>query len=167
MGISLVVLTGASGSGKTTLAHAVKAAHPELEVFFFDSVGVPGADELAALGPEVWQRTTTLQWMNRIAPVVASGKAVLFEGQMRIALIQEAIAASAIADARILLVDCSDAVRLHRLTHDRRQPELADENMMNWARYLREEALRIGCEILDTGAVPIAASVARLSGYLR
>jgi adenylate kinase family enzyme len=166
MGIPLVVLTGASGSGKTTLAHAVKAAHPELAAFFFDSIGVPSAEELAALGPEAWQRTTTFQWMNRVAPVVASGKAVLFEGQMRIAFIQEAIAASAIAKARILLVDCSDAIRLQRLTHDRRQPELADANMMNWARYLREEALRTGCEILDTGTLTVAESVELLRSYL-
>ena len=41
-----------------------------------------------------WQRTMTFKWMERIEPLLAEGKTVLFEGQMRIAFIREALTAS-------------------------------------------------------------------------
>ena len=82
--------------------------------------------------------------------MLADGKTVLFEGQMRIAFIREALAASKIEDARILCVECDTATRTRRLTQDRLQPELADESMMGWSVYLHKEALEAGYEILDT-----------------
>jgi hypothetical protein len=108
-----------------------------------------------------------MEWMQRIVPLMNSGKMVLFEGQMRIAFIEEAIAAAGITNARIVLIDCSDSVRATRLTRDRRQPDLANENMMSWGRFLREEAKRGGYEILDTGSMPFSSSVDRLIAFLR
>jgi hypothetical protein len=142
------------------------------EVRFFDSIGVPSAEIMATYtgdyGPGGgWQRAMTMEWMQRIAPLLNSGKMVLFEGQMRIAFIEEAIAAAGIRNARIVLLDCSDSVRAARLTHDRRQPDLANENMMRWGRFLREEAKRRGYEILDTGSIPFTSSVDQLIAYLR
>jgi adenylate kinase family enzyme len=169
---SLLILTGASGAGKTTLAHAVQTALPTCEVRFFDSIGVPSVEIMAAYvgdyGPGGgWQRAMTMEWMQRIAPLLNSGKSLLFEGQMRIAFIEEAIAAAGITNAQIVLVDCSDSVRAARLIHDRRQPDLANENMMAWGRFLRDEAKRGGYEILDTGSVPFSSSVDQLIAYLR
>lgn len=157
---SLVVLTGASGSGKTTLARAIQqACPPHCEVLFFDSVGVPSAEAMRAFGDGhqpggAWQRATTIQWMEHIAAVMCSGLSVLFEGQMRIGFIHEALALFGIKGARIVLIDCDDSTRAGRLHLDRNQPELATLDMMAWARYLRDEALQAGCEILDTGTVP-------------
>jgi hypothetical protein len=101
----------------------------------------------------------TLKWFERIAPIVASGKAVLFEGQMRIAFIEEALNAFTIENARVICVERDDSTRTHRLTHDRVQPELANESMMGWARYLHQEAIDAGCEILDTTNLSLADSV--------
>jgi hypothetical protein len=142
------------------------------EVRFFDSIGVPSAEIMATYvgdyGPGGgWQRAMTMEWMQRIAPLLNSGKMVLFEGQMRIAFIEEAIAASGITNARIVLIDCSDSVRAARLTLDRQQPDLANENMMGWGRFLREEAKRGGYEIFDTGSIPFSSSVDQLIAYLR
>ena len=169
---SLLILTGASGSGKTTLAHAVQIALPMCEVRFFDSIGIPSAEIMATYtgdyGPGGgWQRAMTMEWMRRIAPLLNSGKMVLFEGQMRIAFIEEALAAEGITNARVVLIDCSDSVRVARLTNDRRQPDLANEDMMNWGRFLREEAKRGNYEILDTGSLPFRSSVNQLIAYLR
>lgn len=74
---------------------------------------------------------------------------------MRIEFIQTALALFRIENARILLVDCDDAIRTARLHVDRNQPELANADMLAWSRYLRDEATQAGCEILDTGAVPL------------
>jgi len=67
-----------------------------------------------------------------------------------IAFIQEALTTSAIENARILCVECDDATRTRRLTQDRLQPELADESMRGWSRYLHQEAVEAGCQIPDT-----------------
>lgn len=168
---SLVVLTGASGSGKTTLARAVQQSRTECEVLFFDSVGVPSAEVMATFGSGhqpggAWQRAMTMQWIERIATTLRSGRRVVFEGQMRIAFIQEALAAQEICDARVILVDCPDAIRKARLVDDRKSPHLAGKDMLSWAAYLRQEAVSAGCEILDTGITLIEEAVQRITSYL-
>lgn len=172
MAASLVILTGASGSGKTTLARAIEQTSPaQCEVLFFDSVGVPSPEAIEAFGEGhqpggAWQRATTLQWIKRIAAMLRAGRSVLFEGQMRIAFVKEALALSGIEGARIVLVDCDDAIRSARLHIDRNQPELANADMMHWSRYLRDEARQAGCEILDTGAVPFEDCLGRIQQLL-
>jgi hypothetical protein len=167
-----VILTGASGSGKTTIALEIEKEHPEIAVFRADTVGVPSAEVMASYGTGhqpggAWQRAFTLQWIERIAPVVASGRPVLFEGQMRLAFIQEALEIQGISHARVVLVECDDQTRTARLTHDRRQPELANESMMGWSKYLHEEAVEFGYEVLDSGAMTLAESMKRIVRYLR
>ena len=171
MAASLVVLTGASGSGKTALAHAVQKTHPACAVFFFDSIGVPSAEAMLAYGTGhqpggAWQRAMTFQWIERITAVLASGRSVLFEGQMRIAFIREAIDTSSVPKSHVILVECNEEVRTHRLTYYRKQPELASEQMQSWARYLREEAVQGGYEILDTGNISLADAVKHIVSYL-
>jgi hypothetical protein len=162
--MACVILTGASGSGKTAIARTIEMEHPAIAVFRFDTIGVPSAEVMASYGSGhqpggAWQRAMTLQCFETIAPVAGTGRPVLFEGQMRIAFIQEALAASSMRDASVLCVECNDATRLHRLHHDRLQPELADEHMMAWSRYLHREAVEAGYPILDTTDRPLAESV--------
>ncbi|CCD98106.1 conserved hypothetical protein [Bradyrhizobium sp. STM 3809] len=105
-----------------------------------------------------WQRAMTIAWLARIGRE-HDDLPVLFEGQMRIAFIAEGLEAAGIAEARIILVHCDDATRTHRLCHERNQPDLANPDMMNWARYLREEAEASGSEVLDTSKMSIEDSV--------
>jgi MinD superfamily P-loop ATPase len=160
--VTLIVLTGASGSGKTTLAQAIAARRgDEIDVHFFDSIGVPPEEQMIAQygSGEGWQRATTIAWMHRLAPLVHRGGNVLFEGQTRFSFLNEAIAAAKIVRYRLILVDCDDATRTHRLVVARRQPELANPTMLSWARFLRDEAERGGHEILDTSASPVETCV--------
>ena len=162
--MALVIMTGASGSGKTAIAKAIEESHPSFMVLGFDRIGVPSAEVMATFGSDhmpggAWQRAMTFRWLERIAPMLAEGKTVLFEGQMRIAFIREALAASKIENARILCVECDDPIRARRLTHDRLQPELANESTMGWSRYLHREALEAGYDILDTTNLSLSDSV--------
>jgi hypothetical protein len=169
---SLVVLTGASGSGKTAIALEVERMHPEFTVLRFDTIGVPSAEVMATFGAGhqpggTWMRAMTLQWFERIAPIVRTGRSVLFEGQMRIAFIKEALAINGITHAHIILLQCEDCTRDDRLIRDRQQPELANENMKGWSRYLHNEALESGVEVLNTGSCAFADSVSHIVGYLK
>ena len=169
---SVVVLTGASGVGKTTIAMQVERLHPEIAVFRFDTIGVPSAEVMATFGTGhqpggAWQRAMTLQWFERIAPVAETGKPVLFEGQMRIAFVREALTLYSLERARVLLVECDDATRDARLIHERLQPELANENMRGWSEYLHGEAVEAGFEVLDTGRRALGDSVGYVVGMLK
>lgn len=165
----LIILTGASGAGKTTLArHLTEVSSDPVRVLFFDSIGVPSLkDMIADFGSgEAWQRIHTLHWMARIRTLLSGQIPVLFEGQMRIQFIEEALAAQHIESARIVLVDCDDATRRTRLHRDRGQPHLANAEMMNWARYLRAEAMARHLEILDTGQQSVEECLSRIRTLL-
>ena len=116
----LVILTGASGSGKTAIAEAIRTGQPDLaEVLHFDSIGVPSPEEMLTWGGGgAWQRAMTLTWMDRIAAKIqdmrGGQRPVLFEGQMRLAFVREGLLAARITDARVILVDCDDAVHRQR-----------------------------------------------------
>ncbi|HWG77256.1 MAG TPA: zeta toxin family protein [Steroidobacteraceae bacterium] len=167
---SLVILTGASGAGKTALAAAVRQQQIHgCRVLHFDSIGIP--TQLPQSRHEdqpgrTWQRENTLLWMARVAAILNAGMSVLFEGQMRIAFIEEALLGAGISNARILLLDCDDTTRTSRLAVTRSQPHLATTDMMNWGRYLRREATAAGHEILDTDKLPFDGCLRRLQSYL-
>ncbi|GLR48071.1 hypothetical protein [Sphingomonas astaxanthinifaciens] len=161
-----LILTGASGSGKTSIAEAL--GRDGLAVFHFDSVGVPSPEAMVGGwgSGEAWQQAMTDQWIERLAshdPQVP----ILLEGQMRIAFIRKALLRQPHFDARILLIDCDDSTRDHRLIHERGQPGLAHAEMRNWAAFLRREAVAEGVDILDTSGRSVAESASRVRARLR
>ena len=167
----LVVLTGAAGGGKTTIARAVEKAFPSVQVERFDSIGVPSLDVMNAFGigcqpGGAWQRAMTLQWIGRLEPALRSGQAVLLEGQIRCAFIEEATTICRLSNTRPILITCDNAVRAVRLRTLRVQPELVNENTFGWADFLHEEALSKEYEIIDTGRESTADTVVRLGSYL-
>lgn len=166
-----VILTGASGVGKTTIAEAIEKLDPGISVYQGDKVGPPPAEILSDFGPATGpggaaQRGFALYWIGQISKH-SSARPVLLDTQCRIAFLQEALSLHRISWARIVLVECNDSVRDARLVDDRRQPELANEDMANWSRYLHQEAVDAGIEILDTGSVSLTQAVARICSYLK
>lgn len=164
-----VILTGASGVGKTTIAEAIEKLDPEVAVYQGDKIGAPPEDILAGFGPAngpggALQRGFALYWIGRI---FQNPRPVLLETQCRIAFLEEALALHQVSWARIVLLECNDNIRDARLIHDRRQPELAHDDMANWSRYLHREAVEAGYEILDTGRVSLIEAVTHIHSYLR
>ena len=167
--VPLVVLIGASGSGKTTIARAIEDRFAaSVDVFFFDRIGVPSLEQMiAGYGSgEGWQRAKTVEWIAKLAQAVKTGRKVLFEGQMRLAFLAEGAAAAGALDYLPILVDCDDEIRSKRLITDRGQPELANEEMMIWARYLRREAKDNSCEVLDTSLLSLDEAVSYVMARL-
>jgi len=168
--VQLVILIGASGSGKTTIARAIAQQHAdEVEVLHFDGIGVPSGQRMIAEhgSGEEWQRAKTIEWMAKLAPLSRSGRGVLFEGQTRLCFLAEGAEAAGRPAYLPILVDCDDETRSRRLSSERNQAALANEEMMSWARYLRREARGSGCEILDTSRLSLGQCVTQVMARLR
>jgi hypothetical protein len=110
------------------------------------------------------QRGFALHWLGVIAEDLKAGKSVLLEASLRIKFIHEALTLHSIQNTRILLVECLDARREERLCA-RGHPELANEQMRGWSRYLHNEAEEFGHEVLDTTDVRLEESTARVLSY--
>ena len=167
-----VILTGASGVGKTSIAQKIEDQHPEITVYQGDRIGLPSEEVMATYGPAEGpggplQRGFALYWIGQIAPSLASGRPVLLEAQCRLAFLREALQRHGIVHARVILVECDDGTRDARLMHERLQPELANQDMRNWSRFLHQEAVEAGYEILNTTDMPLEQSTARVLSYLK
>jgi dephospho-CoA kinase len=152
---------GASGSGKTSVVrHLENARLPGLRTFFFDSIGVPSPQEMIVGwgSGENWQRTKTIEWVARIKPELETSIAIL-DGQTRPQFVSEACEIDRLTSYRIILIHCSDVIRRARL-FERGQPELANDQMMQWAAYLLSETQKLGGVVIhnDELTVPQTAS---------
>ena len=65
----------------------------------------------------------------------------------------------------MILIDCSERVRKARLLQ-RGQPELANERMMEWARYLKRETMKIGGEIIQNDELSVGETAAALKAIV-
>jgi len=86
---------------------------------------------------------------------------VLLDGQTRPSFIAEACEVNDVKSYKVILIDCSDDVRKARLLH-RGQPELANEQMMEWGRYLLRETKKIGGEIINNDNLSIVETAAAI-----
>jgi len=142
---------GASGAGKTTAIKSIQSVDEKNFHFcYFDSVGVPTPEEMVrGYGSgEDWQRITTEKWVEKISTDFITSKPTILDGQIKPSFIDGACKLHNIINYDVILFDCSDDERKQRLV-DRGQPELANEDMMNWSKYLREESEKRGYVILD------------------
>lgn len=164
----LFFLIGASGSGKTTVTKELeRRGLVGFEILYFDSIGVPSIEEIKTEygSPEEWQKVKTIEWVRIIKKDFLSYAHILFDAQTGPSFIEKACYASAINEFEVILFDCSDEERKRRLIA-RGQANLADENMMNWARFLRKECQNRGYPIIDNTHMQIEATVSKLVAYL-
>lgn len=158
---------GASGSGKTSAVHELeKSGRPGLKTFFFDRIGVPSEQErIERWGSGGgWQRAMTIEWVRRMSGELAHSD-VLLDGQTRPSFIVEACELSAVTRYRIILIDCSEDVRRERLVQ-RGQPELANEQMMEWGRWLLRETRKVGGDVIHNDNLSIAETADALEAIV-
>ena len=157
---------GASGSGKTAAVRELEKRRSSLKIFYFNSIGVPSEQErIEKWGSgSGWQRAMTIEWVKRISGELTDAK-VLLDGQTRPSFIVEACKMNAVVSYRVILLDCAEAVRTARLLR-RGQPELANEQMMQWAKYLAAETTRIGGKIINNDDLSIAETAAALEAIV-
>ena len=151
----LYFVTGASGSGKTTAIRRLEETDTAgFQFCYFDSIGVPSPEEMekeyTAKGKD-WQQEKTLEWVEKIKSEYLPKTEVLFDGQMRPMFIEQSCKENNVANYQVILFDCNDEVRTQRLI-GRNHAELANEQMMNWARYLREESKKNGYIVIENSS---------------
>jgi shikimate kinase len=172
MGIpSIFFLSGASGVGKTSIVEKLKAHyHSSYDYAFvhFDSIGVPSPAEMIeqAGSVEKWQELTTYRWIENITVDYQDKKLVLIEGQVNLDFIESACHKFGIARYFIVLIDCDWERMCERLVYNRQQPELVNQDMKNWATFLRKQAQHKNLPIVDTSHQTLEQAVKSVNLYV-
>ena len=161
---ALYFITGASASGKTVLLKEVIKSRSDLKTWFFDSIGVPGLEEMKACfgGPEKWQVHAAREWIRKLGESEDEGFVIL-EGQVRPSVVLEAAQAEGFTELHITLITCSHVERKRRLHEERAQPELDHLDMYAWAAYLQGQADALKLEVIDTTGLSIKEAAVLLS----
>lgn len=162
-------IIGASGAGKTTIVKSLeKKFFLNYTTQYFDTIGVPSFEDMCSLynGPEEWQRIKTHEWVKQIKENFLVHLPVILDGQTRPKFIEEACHQQEILAYEIILLDCSDEKRRERLIK-RGQAELADQSMMNWAQYLREQCQQKNYPIINNTQLTIGETLNHLLFYLQ
>ena len=150
---------GASGAGKTAAVQTLERRRlPTVRCYFFDAIGVPSPEEMERQwgGGDRWQEDATRRWIERLSREMRPTAVSVLDGQTRPTFIDPHATAVG-ATYRIVLLDCTAAVRVTRLRDGRSQPELVTDRMENWAAYLRREAGTRGLPIIETSQLSIEA----------
>lgn len=147
-------ITGASGVGKTTLLDLLEkkyTARDDIAFLKFDSIGVPSVEEQIRkyLSPPEWQRATTKLWVSKMLYEIKE-RIVIFEGQVNFDFIHKAFHAEGFSNFVAILVDCDEEEMEKRLSEERNQIELVNQDMRNWRKYLRKQAENLGAPIINT-----------------
>jgi GrpB-like predicted nucleotidyltransferase (UPF0157 family)/dephospho-CoA kinase len=150
---SVIFLTGASGAGKTTLLNAFKKdLSSSIACLHFDNIGVPSEVDMIKVyrsGSE-WQKAMTYHWVKKIMEEYKNKELVILEGQVNLDFITDAFAGFNFTQYKIILVHCDNKTRHQRLHQNRNQPELVNDQMDNWAEFLKKQAISKNAMILDT-----------------
>ena len=162
----ILFITGASGAGKTYLVEKMEKviSHNRLGYFKFDTIGVPSFEEMIRKfgSGEKWQENATQQWVKRFATDKTLPPVIIFEGQYNLDFAIDACKKFCVEEYRIVVATVPDKVMTERLISMRNQPELVNENMFNWSKFLRTQGEAKGSLILDTSAITTEEAINHL-----
>ncbi|MEK6733667.1 MAG: AAA family ATPase [Pseudomonadota bacterium] len=141
-----ILITGASGSGKTTILKALEKILPQEQTStnYFDDIGIPSfEDMIKEYGScEKWQEAITHKWIEKLSKI-KDKKYIFLEGSFNPEFIN-------IKNNHLLICIHADrSVREQRLMN-RKQPELASQDMENFANLLKNKTLALGGIVIDS-----------------
>ena len=162
----MVLLTGASGAGKTHLAYALEKQLDlaKAHVAYFDSIGIPDSEQMVLEygSGDKWQEAKTHEWIADLG--AKKDKAlIVFEGQYNPKFALEGCKKAGVSNYILCVVHCDEAVREKRLSVNREQPELINEDMRNWARFLHAKTVELEVEVLDTSQSRVSENINALA----
>jgi energy-coupling factor transporter ATP-binding protein EcfA2 len=149
----IILITGASGCGKTTLLKTLESMMPEGQVamHYFDSLGVPSLEEMIEQygSPEEWQKITTEKWIEKLA-AMNEPKLLILEGSFNPEFAINHTQKLGLQNVLLFCLHAERSVREHRLIHDRKQPDLANQDMENFAQFLKCKAEELGGFLIES-----------------
>jgi shikimate kinase len=164
-----IFITGASGAGKSYLTHALeKALDPQfVAVRYFDHIGVPPLEEMVREygSGEKWQEAMTHQWVERLSQI-QDKKVIILEGQFNPRFSVDACQKFGIHQYALILLHAGQETREHRLVKHRRQPELANETMENWAQFLKRKTQELGGAVIHTSASDLQTNLDEIAALI-
>lgn len=166
----IIFISGASGSGKTTLMTDLyyELNDANIPCLHFDDVGIPSEQKMVAEygSTNAWQEAMLDQWISKIKTHYQDKQLVFIEGQVNLEYLVAAFKKFNIGRYQIILAHCDCATRHQRLKQNRKQPELANVKMDDWAEYLKNQAIAMQVTILDTTALDRSAMLACFKNQL-
>jgi len=165
-----VFITGASGTGKTFLAKTIEQRLNSnlVSVVYFDQIGVPSLEEMIEKfgSAEKWQESMTYKWVQQLASM-KDKKVILLEGQFNPQFAMDACKEYKIQHFLLILLHADKKIREHRLIKQRVQPELANETMENWARFLKRKTQELEGTIIDTSDSNFESHLNKIVGLFK
>ena len=92
----------------------------------------------------------TYAWIKKMLNEYQNKDVIIFESQVNFKFIKDGFVQNNFSNYEIILIDCNEEVMSKRLIQDRGQPELVNDSMKNWLRYLRNQAKEFGSIIIET-----------------
>lgn len=140
----IILITGASGSGKTTILKEVEKILPknQVSINYFDDIGVPSFENMIKEygSCENWQEAMTHKWMNKLSKI-KDKKYVFLEGSFNPEFAKNY--------SLLICIHADRNIREQRLLN-RKQPELATQDMENFAQMLKQKTLELSGIIIDS-----------------
>jgi energy-coupling factor transporter ATP-binding protein EcfA2 len=156
MGRVIVLITGASGSGKTTVLKTLESMMPagQVSMHYFDSIGVPGSEKMIEEygSPEQWQKTTTEMWVEQLA-AMNEPKLLILEGSFNPEFAINHIKKLGLQNVILFCLHAERSVREDRLIYDRKQPDLANQDMENFAQFLKRKTVELGGIVIESDEI--------------
>lgn len=148
----LYFVIGASGVGKTTTVKLLENKRKDIKFIYPDrEMVIPTQEEMIKLFGSVdnWQKDQTVKRIIRVRDEFLRDQPVMIDTQSRFEFIYNACKENNVDDFKVILLDCEDSIRNERL-NKRGQPHLINQDMDNWAKFLREDCKKNHCNIIDT-----------------
>ncbi len=114
---------------------------------------------------ERWQAHATEQWLLRLSKQPGLPAVSVLDGQTRPSFVRAALERVPQMNLRMLLLDCSSAVREARLVA-RGHSELANHQMDTWSAYLRGQADALALPVIDTSSRSVEQIADELEGHV-
>ena len=168
----IIWLTGASGVGKSTLLSTLKEKYSGKSSWEFlqcDSIAVPSKEEMVKEygSVENWQRAKTYKWIEKMVNDYPAKELIVMDGQANLEFIKSGFEKQNFNNYKIVLVDCEQDVMVKRLIDQRQQVWLANEDMKNWLKFLRQQAQDFGVTIIETSHTTPSQVVDKFEGILK
>jgi hypothetical protein len=128
----LYFITGAGGAGKSAVLPRLRGHFPDIAWHEFDSLGVPSDADTR------WRQRTLEAWLQKSCSAQADGQGTGIVGQVAIGEILAAPSAPLLSGIALCLLDCDDLTRIDRM---RERGSEIDQDMLNWAAWLRVHAV--------------------------